>query len=431
MPRDIANRAHAPLDWSFKALPATEDEVGLADIASLGWNVLAEDLVLPAAVIRESALTHNLDWMRRFCELAGVEICPHGKTTMSPQLFELQLAQGAWGMTAATVGHVRVYRHFGIERIILAAQLVGKQNILYILDQLARDPKLDFYCLVDSVEGVEILEMAIAAHPARPPVQVLLELGIVGGRAGVRDDEAVIALAERIAGSPYLRLRGIEAFEGIVQGDMSSKELHVRGLVERMAATGEICNAKALFDGPPLLTAGGSAFFDLVTAGLCDAPFSRDFTVILRSGCYLTHDSEHYAMMAARIAERSPAAKSLGEGLRPAIELWAYVHSRPEPTRVIAGIGKRDASHDLQLPRPLGCYRPGKGAKVELLGVDHRTVRLDDQHAYLDVPESSSLQPGDMLCFGISHPCTTFDRWQALYLADDALNVTGAVRTYF
>jgi len=62
---------------------------------------------------------------------------------------------------------------------------------------------------------------------------------------------------------------------------------------------------------------------------------------------------------------------------------------------------------------------------------DHRVVRLDDQHAYLDIPADSPLQPGDMVAFGVSHPCTTFDKWQALYLVDDGLRVTGAIRTFF
>jgi D-serine dehydratase len=106
------------------------------------------------------------------------------------------------------------------------------------------------------------------------------------------------------------------------------------------------------------------------------------------------------------------------------------VQSRPEPTRIIAGLGKRDASHDVTLPKPLSGVRAGS-SKPEALGADYRTVRLDDQHAYLDVPPDSELQVGDMICFGISHPCTTFDRWQAMYVADDDLNVVGAIRTYF
>lgn len=417
-----------PLDWSYKGLPAAATTVGLDDLGARGWNVLREDLMLPAAVLFESALTHNSAWMRRFTELAGVKLCPHGKTTMSPQLFARQLAGGAWGITAATVGHVRIYRRHGIGRIFFANQLVGRQNIAYVLDELRADPAFDFYCLVDSAASVDILERALAAAPIGRPLQVLIELGLPGGRNGLREDTHALDLARRISASKHLVLRGIEAFEGIVQGKPASEATSaVSGLLGRMIAVARDCAADNLFTGKPLLTAGGSAFFDMVAALAKSAP--GEFDVVLRSGCYLAHDSEMYEKLVETLLVRSPEAKSLGAGLRHALEVWAYVHSRPEPGRIIAGLGKRDASFDVLLPKPIAWSRPGDGTRLPL--ESHRTVRLDDQHAYLDVPPDSPLQVGDMIAFGISHPCTTFDRWRALYLVDDALTVTGAVHTFF
>jgi D-serine dehydratase len=237
-----------------------------------------------------------------------------------------------------------------------------------------------------------------------------------------------IALAERVARSPNLTLRGVEAFEGIVQSD-SDRDEQVRDFLKRLIDVAEICSNMGFFEGRPLLTAGGSSFFDFVAEMPADALRSR-FTIVLRSGCYVTHDSEFYKDTVEKLLKRSPAAASLGEGLRPAIELWAYVQSRPEPTRIIAGLGKRDASYDIHLPKPLSWSRPGS-SRVQVVGEDWRTVRLDDQHAYVDVPAQSQIQVGDMICFGISHPCTTFDRWQAMYVADDDHNVVGAIRTYF
>ena len=98
---------------------------------------------------------------------------------------------------------------------------------------------------------------------------------------------------------------------------------------------------------------------------------------------------------------------------------------------MIAGLGKRDIGEDVARPTPLAWARPGADAAPLPLSEVHRVVRLDDQHAYLDVPAESSLQPGDLIGFGISHPCTTFDKWKLLYIVDDALVVTGSVRTYF
>lgn len=424
--KDGATRAL--IDWRSKGLPAALTEVSRSSLAARNWRIPDEDMMLPVAVLRQSALVHNADWMRRFADLTGVSVAPHGKTTMSRELFALQMANGAWGMTAATVGHVRIYRSFGLKRILLANQLVGRQAIAWVLDEMRRDPEFDFYCLVDSERSIEILEQAVAAHPPGKPLQLLLELGYAGGRSGLRDDDEAMRLARRVAATPGLALRGIEGFEGIVQG-RDGDDAKVLGLLGRMEGIARAAAAEGLFEGRPMLSAGGSAFFDLV-AGTLSEPGERDrFEILLRSGCYLVHDSHFYRELIERLLARSPEAASLGEGLRPALEIWAYVHGRPEPTRLIAGMGKRDTSNDVAMPTPLGWCRPGDGEVRPLEG--HKVVRLDDQHAYLDVPADSPLQAGDMLVFGISHPCTTFDKWRTLFIVDDELTVVDAIETNF
>jgi D-serine dehydratase len=417
------------LDWRFKGIPGQGEPIDRRQIAERGWNVLREDLMLPVAVLRQSAIDHNSGWMRRFTELTGVRIAPHGKTTMSPDLFAIQFADGAWGLTAATAGHVRTYRRHGVSRILLANQLVGKANIAYILDEIAADPAFDFYCLVDSIASVELLVRALAGRSPGRPLQLLVELGLAGGRSGVRDDAEALAIARQVAASPGLALRGIEAFEGIVQAG-ADDETRVHTLLDRMATLAGRCRRDGLFTGIPMLSAGGSAFFDLVASRRSDAMLAGH-EIVLRSGCYLIHDSSFYRDLVARLLARSPEAARLGEGLRPALELWTYVQSRPEPTRLIAAIGKRDTSADAAMPTPIAWARPGRDAAPIALDSDHVCVRLDDQHAYLDVPAGSPLAVGDLIAFGIAHPCTTFDRWRALYLVDDALTVTGAVRTFF
>jgi len=419
------------LDWRIKGLPAAWR--GDAEtLTGAGLSVLGEDLMLPAAVLRRSALEHNSRWMKRFTELTGTLIAPHGKTTMSPELFAMQMADGAWGITAANACHVRAYRAFGIDKIFMANQLVGRENIAYVAAELRDDPDFDFYCLVDSMQAIDLLEAGLAATPPGRRLQVLVELGFPGGRTGFRDDAEALAAAERIAASPHVCLRGIEAFEGIVQGlEAAERDAKVNALLQRIVRLAEHCYDTGLFSGEPILSAGGSSLFDHVARTFSEARKGRPFLVLLRSGCYLVHDSHFYQQLIDQLEARSPIAASLGEGLRPALEVWAYVHSRPEPTRVIAGLGKRDIGEDVARPTPLAWARPGPNAAPLPLGDTHRVVRLDDQHAYLDVPADSPLQPGDMISLGISHPCTTFDKWRLLYIVDDALIVTGSVRTYF
>jgi D-serine dehydratase len=420
------------LDWRQKGIPADCEEIAIDAIADAGWDVLGEDLMLPVAVLRESAIRHNSQWMRLFTQLSGARIAPHGKTTMSPQLFALQMEDGAWGVTAATVGHVRVYRKHGIGTILLANQLIGRQNIAYIASEMRSDPAFEFYCLVDSMASMELLEAGFDADPPGRKVQVLIELGMAGGRTGFRDDADALAVARRIAASSHLNLRGIEAFEGIVQGaEPEFRDSMVAALLDRIVALANACSDEGLFKGKPILSAGGSSLFDRVAEVFGRASAERSFDVILRSGCYLVHDSHFYKDLIDAMIQRSPVAASLGEGLRPALEIWAYVHSVPESTRLIAGLGKRDVGEDVARPTVIGWARPGPSAEMLPIPDGHVVVRLDDQHAYIDIPADSPLRPGDMVAFGISHPCTTFDKWQALYLVDDALKVTGAIRTFF
>ncbi len=442
----MANEAHYPilnldaienlkLDWRFKGLPTSAMGIRLADIGALHLNVLQEGLALPAALIKESALEHNRRWMRNFVSAEGVDICPHGKTTMAPQLFELQLQDGAWGITAATVSHVRTYRAHGIRRILLANQLVARHDIDYVLAEIDRDHDFDFFCLVDSTAGLECLANAVTARKPRRPLQLLIEVGLKGGRTGVRTLDQGMALARKIATQgPGLALRGIEAFEGIVHGkEHSDLETKVQILFSDMLTLAAQVESQGLFaHGDVILTAGGSAFFDLAARCLKQNTLARRAKVVLRSGCYLTHDSHHYRVYHERMRERCPIVAMHGTGLLAALEIVAYVQSIPEPGMAIAGFGKRDASYDIDLPTPLWRHRPGLHRRPECIQEQCEVTALNDQHAYVSARSPNMhFAVGDILGFGISHPCTTFDKWPLLFVVDDEYRVVSAIRTFF
>lgn len=415
-----------------KGVPPNAAPLRLGDIGRRGWNVLRGDLPLPVAVLRRAALEHNSRWMRRFLAMSAARFAPHGKTTMAPQLFARQLADGAWGITVATVAQLLVCRAFGVRRILLANQLVGDLEIAAVIDEHRRDPAFDFYCLVDSEEGVRRLAAPARAAALGRPIQVLVEGGYPGGRTGCRTPDEALPVARAVrAASPHLALRGVEGFEGLLtSGAAAEQDAAVASFLDELVEIARRCAGERLFaPGPVLLSAGGSAFFDLAAARLLAVP-GAEIEVVLRSGCYLTHDAGSYRAMLERLLERTPAARSLGDGLRPALEVWAYVQSRPEPGRVIATLGKRDVGSDAGLPVLQAWHRPGGAAPQSGLGLG-TVVALNDQHAHIEVVPGAPFRVGDMLGFGISHPCTTFDRWQLLYEVDEQYDVLGAVRTFF
>jgi D-serine dehydratase len=190
----LTEKSHT-LSWVDAAISPLNKGIGLVDsavaggdVAGLDWNLLREDVSLPCAVLYKDRLLHNLDWMRRFIAAYGLKLAPHGKTTMAPRLFEMQLGAGAWGITLATAHQTLVAHAHGVRRILMANQLIGKENMAMIA-RLLQDPGFEFFCLVDSVEQVEQLGKVFVEQGVR--LNVLLELGVAGGRAGVRDEKQI------------------------------------------------------------------------------------------------------------------------------------------------------------------------------------------------------------------------------------------------
>jgi D-serine dehydratase len=413
-----------------KGLPISEP-MRQGAIGVQGWNVLRADTSFPVAVLKHAALEHNLAWMRQFCERHGALLAPHGKTTMCPQLFGAQLANGAWGMTLASATQVQLAHRFGVRRVLLANQLVARTDIDSIVRLMHDDPDFEFFALADSVAGVERLAQGVSALGR--PLPLLVEMGIPGKRAGCRSIDDAMAVARAIADAPGLALAGIEGYEGLlVSHDRAADVVAVDDFVGQLVALARRADGEGLFGCPEvLLSAGGSAYFDLVARGFAGVgALSRPHKAILRSGCYLTSDHGSYHRLLVDLDGREQHA----EGLRPALEVWSMVQSRPEPTLAILSMGKRDASYDIDLPIPLAAHRPGHSAP-NALPAGCRIVKMNDQHAYLQLPPGHPvcgvLAVGDLVGCGISHPCTTFDKWPLLLAVDDQYNVRYGVNTFF
>jgi len=426
---DLTTLTGHTLSSTSKGVPDILEGVTLGEVPKLGLNLLKQAFPAPVAVLRDSAIRANIELMRRYTQSAGVELAPHGKTTLSPQLFHMQLAAGAWGMTCATAAHLRLYRRFGVPRIVMANQLLDADSVQFVARQLADDPTFEFYGIVDSVAGARRYFDVLSKLPRGRPVNLLLEVGAMGGRTGLRTVADAAAVAREIAGMQgYLHLAGIEAFEGIFGGTPREAETHVASFMERVSEVARQCDAAGVFGpGEVILTAGGSAFFDQVVKALKGIQLSRPVKVVLRSGCYITHDHGFYATALDRLRERSSDTVFATQGFEPALELWTTVQSLPEPGLAIVALGKRDVSFDLGLPIPL--MHLAGGTPVSIRG-KAEIVRLNDHHGYLKF-NGLNLTVGDRIALGISHPCTTFDRWEYLYVVDDQYNIVSVVKTFF
>lgn len=426
---DLAALDALSLDPSTKGIPYDAGSLTVGAVSQKAWSMLDGDLPLPLAVIRQHIVSENSAWMGAFTRANGLVIAPHGKTTMSPYLFDMQVADGAWGITVANVQQMAVCARFGVKRVLIANQPTGDIEIATCLRALQMDG-FELYCLVDGNAGLRSLADAVRRNPppASNPLRVLVEIGFAGGRTGARSRAAAMDLARKIAGTPGQVLGGFECFEGLLPTPQAAD-----GLIDDVCALAEQAVEEGLFvaDQPVVVSAGGSAFFDRVGERFERLKIGRPMLRVLRSGCYLTHDAMGYGKAFERIQAETRLTLPPG-GLVPAMEVWAYVQSRPESGRCILTMGKRDVGFDAGMPLATRWYRRNSDMKAPAdMPADHNVVALNDQHCHMEIPDHSPLQVGDMVGFSSGHPCTTFDKWSVIMLVDEGYRVLRAIKTFF
>jgi D-serine deaminase-like pyridoxal phosphate-dependent protein len=288
------------------------------------------------------------------------------------------------------------------------------------------------------------MESALSGMELPRPVDVCVELGAAGGRTGARTVAEARRVAERVASSPVLRLAGVAGYEGSLAHDRSEAGLRaVRDYLERQI---ELHRAlEPLYDdGDVIVTAGGSAYFDVVAevyaatgAGVAAAPRGGGGRTrfVLRSGAYIVHDDGFYR----RISPLDEAGDAAGPRLQPAMRGIARVVSRPETGLALIDGGKRDFPFDEGLPIPRAWARE-LGQPWSALS-ESSISAMNDQHSYLRWSEDGGASDaaadaapvGSVVQLGLSHPCTAFDKWRVIPVVDswESARVIDLVRTYF
>ncbi len=392
------------VDWATKGLWLTDDAVPGADFVAAGHDLFSGPFSWPVMVARRRAIEANIAQMARYCATHDVDFAPHGKTSMAPTLFAAQLAAGAWGITVATPNQALAAFRFGVPRVVLANEVLDPRPLRWLA---AREWDLVSY--VDSLAGVDVLA---EANRGGGRLRVLVEMGFAGGRTGCRTVDAAVEVARAAAAVPGVELAGVAGFEGLLP-DVPAVEAFLATIAQAAARIAPLCPY------PVILSAGGSAYFDVVVDVLGPAARAHGGRVLLRSGAVVTHDDGTYALT-------TPYTRIPAEGsLTAALEVWAQVLSTPEPGLAIVGAGKRDVPYDIGLPVPLS-VRGADGVARVLTG--STVERVNDQHAYL---RGADVAPGELVRLGVSHPCTAFDKWRVIPIVDDSYRVVDLLHTYF
>ena len=398
------------IEGKFKGFPIDSYGKTLEQFLATKPNLFTANFQFPIMVLKESAVKNNIAQMMSFCNSVDAQLAPHVKTTMSPQLAQMQVAAGATALTVANFWQGSIFLKHGFKNLIIANEVLDPTAIAEIA-KINKQKQAEIIFYVDSILALEIIQKFT---PLTGEQNLFIEIGAENGRGGVRELSLVEQLAQRIKTDQRLNLIGVTGFEGAVPDAARGRrgERKVSKFCQKIVAAAELAYPYKS-DQPFVISAGGSAYFDIVAREL--NKFEKPRRLLLRSGGYITHDHKYYE-------EIYPFA-STNRSFQPAIEVWGQVISKPERDFGVLNLGKRDIGNDLHNPIPIKSY---DGQVKSFSAV---IEKLNDQHGYLRGKQEFSL--AQLIGLGISHPCTTFDKWGLIPLVNDDYDLIDCMQTFF
>ncbi len=422
------------LKSGYRGVPPGTGAISSQDIASCNWSPARGEMALPLLSLNQGVLKENISTMMAIVAHFGITIAPHGKTPMSPALASLLVDAGAIGTSVADLRQAEVMLEGGLNRILLANQIGGQSAVNRLVQLLQHYPDTHLQLFVDAPEFIDHLERWYTEVPSLPAIELLIEIGC--GRGGVTSEAAFSALVQRINAvqDDRIILKGIAFYEGTcMRDDITVTEQNLTELFSRVDRCLDILQSNMDGNHSITLSAGGSSLFDYVIEHFNQVRVNHpDTRLMLRSGaCFFSdHGNIHDRLM--RIAKRGKLGEEMSarivNAFKPALRLWAEVISKSSDGMAICGLGMRDSSIDQGLPVPIRLWRDG--AIVAGLEASSQTMKLNDQHSFVSVKDVE-FKVGDVIEFGIRHPCTCIDKHNIIYSLDANSVVVGAFETFF
>jgi D-serine dehydratase len=423
------------LTESLRGFPSGHASVTSDHLEALGLKPFDGRMQLPLISLDLSAFDANTALMMRYVREQGCAIAPHAKTPMSPALARRLVAAGAWGTTVADIRQAIVMANAGLSRLIIANEIGGRMAARRLSRALTGRTDIEVFIFADTADLVSALAAEWSGRQDLPRLGILPELGLARGGARNMGAAAAVADAALALETDRLCLAGVATYEGAAAtADPVETGERIDRLMSMTADLFGIVRARVGAERPLVVTAGGSVHFDRVVKALAPAVAADGkATLVLRGGAIFFHDHGIYERGLSALDARGGfrlggAPVAAAAAFQPALRVWAEVLSRPEPGLAICGMGLRDVAMDQGLPVPLSLYRDGRPIAA-LSGA--AVSKLNDQHAFIDLPSGADVAVGDVVAFGISHPCTCLDRHSVLYGLDDHQAVVTAFPTSF
>jgi D-serine deaminase-like pyridoxal phosphate-dependent protein len=336
------------------------------------------DISTPALLVDVAALDRNIARMATFFAAGPCRLRPHFKAHKTPEIARRQLAAGSCvGLTCATVSEAEAVDGL-CDDVLVANEVVSAEKCARVAS-LARRTRITV--AVDSIAGVDAL--AAAARSAGVTIQVLVDLNVGQGRCGVAPGDEAVVLARRVGTTNGLTLRGVMGYEGHIQPirDRVERDARAREAMQLLVGTARQIESAGL--PCDVVSAGGTGTYDISgrVAGVTE----------IQAGSYALMDTDY---------------ASVGVPFEHAFSVLGTIVSHPTPDRCVADSGHKSLTKDHGLPAVKGVA----GAVV---------TSLNDEHATIALPASSSLAVGDLIELLPSHTDPTVNLHDVFYAVQD------------
>lgn len=340
------------------------------------------DVATPAVVIDLDIMERNLARMAAYCREHNLDLRPHTKTHKTIEAARHQLALGACGLTVAKVGEAEALAAAGAEEMLVAHPILGDDKLRRLA---ALTAQVRIIVALDSLYAAQQLSRIAAEQGVRFGVLIEFDTGTL--RCGVRAGPAAAELGRQIAELPNLELRGLFTYFGSVWGDAKEREREVARLRADVASTLDAFHAAGL--SAETVSAGSTP-----AAGL--SHLVEGITEI-RPGTYIYNDLNTHHQGVCSLDDC-------------AVTVISTVVSTAVPGRVIVDAGSKTLSSDLLTAGPKSGYGFVRDQNVTL-------TRLNEEHGYIVVDDSSQFCVGQVLRIIPNHVCTCINMHDEVLLS--------------
>jgi len=328
-----------------------EPSVKVMDRASRVEGMKAHELRTPALLLDLEGMESNLYRMARFFRGRPTKLRPHFKAHQTLFLASKQLQTGSIGISCARLEQAEALVRHGIQNILIANEIAGK-------DMIERFVELSHYApVLVAVDNPKVVcDMARAAGERAHELNVLVDLDVRLGRCGIRPGEPAVSLTKLVI-EKGLRFRGLMGYEGhipVPAGPEKERVVH--------AALKQLVDTKTMIEreGVPVevVSCGGTSDYSI--AGTFPG------VTEVQAGSYLVMDTWYV---------------SHAPEFMPTLTVLATVISKTSGERIVVDAGAKAMSGENGLPSVKGI----EGLRVKAMHVEHTLLEISNASVSVDV----------------------------------------------